>query len=136
MNNKYNVMITYQGAGIFKFSVRKIGEIEIEKGKPVYIYNADVDTINNLRALRRMLIEIKIGAKPTGAFRIFNMEDYESSKNVQIRDHIDTNYKAEPISNAEISSILKSGNNPVEDTNVPTTPTVEKPKRTRKSNKK
>lgn len=136
MNNKYNVMITYQGAGTFKFSIRKIGEVEIEKGRPVYIYNADVDTINNLRALRRMLIDIKIGAKPTGAFRIFNMDDYVSAKTAQVRDRVGNNYKAEPISNAEISSILKSGNSPVEEINVPATPTVEKPKRTRKSNKK
>ena len=49
MNNKYNVMITYAGEGTFKFNLRKIGEVEISMTRPVYIYNADVDTINNLK---------------------------------------------------------------------------------------
>lgn len=109
--NKYNVMITYAGEGSFKFTLRKIGEVEIMNTRPIYIYNADVDTINNLRALRGMLISIKIGAKPTGAFRIYNMDDYVSAKTVQVREHVAANYK-EPVSNAEISSILKAGSTP------------------------
>ena len=135
MNNKYNVMITYNGDGIFKFYIRKIGEVEISKTKPIYIYNADVDTINNLRELKRLLINITIGAKPTGAFRIFNMDDYETPKNVQIKEHVNANYNPEPISNAEISSILKSGKSVIED-NTSTTQ-AEKPRRrnARKSSK-
>lgn len=135
MNNKYNVMITYNGDGIFKFYIRKIGEVEISKTKPIYIYNADVDTINNLRELKRLLINITIGAKPTGAFRIFNMDDYETPKNVQIKEHVNSNYNPEPISNAEISSILKSGKSVIED-NTSTTQ-AEKPRRrnTRKNSK-
>lgn len=106
MNNKYNVMVTYRGEGTFTFKLRKIGDVEIASHRPVYIYNADIDTINNLRILKRMLIDINIGAKPTGAFRIFNMNDYEIPQNIQIREHIANSYK-EPISNEEISSILK-----------------------------
>ena len=111
MNNKYNVMITYAGEGSFKFTLRKIGEVEITSSKPIYIYNADVDTINNLRALRMMLISITIGAKPTGAFRVYNMDDYVSAKTAQIREHVAENYR-EPVSNSEISSILKGGSTP------------------------
>lgn len=108
MNNKYDVLVTYAGDGDFKFQVRKIGEIEISSTKPVFIYNADVDTINNLRVLKRLLININIGAKPTGAFRVFNMDDYDIPKNVQIKNHVESNYK-EPISNVDITNILKSG---------------------------
>lgn len=111
MNNKYNVMVTYSGEGTFTFSLRKIGTVEITATRPIYIYNADVDTINNLRILKRMLINIAIGAKPTGAFRIFNMDDYETPQNVQIRGHVAANYR-EPISNNEIASILKGGSTP------------------------
>lgn len=141
--NKYNVMITYGGEGSFKFTLRKIGEVEITSYRPIYIYNADVDTINNLRALRGMLISIKIGAKPTGAFRVYNMDDYVSAKTVQVREHVAANYK-EPVSNAEISSILKAGSTPEQE---PVTTKEDKVKaekdakketgkRTRKSNKK
>lgn len=130
--NKYNVMITYAGEGSFKFTLRKIGEVEIMNTRPIYIYNADVDTINNLRALRGMLISIKIGAKPTGAFRIYNMDDYVSAKTTQVREHVAANYK-EPVSNAEISSILKAGSTPeqelvttVKEDKVPAKKTVKK----------
>ena len=41
--NKYNVMITYAGEGNFKFTLRKIGEVEITNTRPIYIYNADVE---------------------------------------------------------------------------------------------
>lgn len=146
MTNKYNVMVTYAGEGNFTFKLRKIGDVEISASKPVYIYNADVDTINNLRVLKRLLINIHIGAKPTGAFRVFNMDDYEIPQNVQIRQN--TKVVKEPISNSEISNIL-SGSAP----EATTTPepeekpkakskdegkkdTEEKPKRTRKSTKK
>ena len=147
MNNKYNVMITYAGEGTFKFNLRKIGEVEISMTRPVYIYNADVDTINNLRALKRMLININIGVKPTGAYRIFNMDDYETPKNVQIRSHVAENYR-EPVSNAEISSILKGGSTvavteetsnkekPKKENKKDETKKETKPKRTRKTSKK
>lgn len=142
--NKYNVMITYAGEGSFKFTLRKIGEVEIMNTRPIYIYNADVDTINNLRALRSMLISIKIGAKPTGAFRIYNMDDYVSAKTVQVREHVAANYR-EPVSNAEISSILKAGSTPEQEPVITVKEDKVKPekevkkettKRTRKSNKK
>lgn len=139
--NKYNVMITYAGEGSFKFTLRKIGEVEIMNTRPIYIYNADVDTINNLRALRGMLISIKIGAKPTGAFRIYNMDDYVSAKTVQVREQVAANYK-EPVSNAEISSILKAGSTPeqelvttVKEDKVPAKKTTKK-ETTKKTTKK
>lgn len=116
MNSKYNVLINYKGEGEFKFIVKKIGEVSITKDKPVYIYNADVDMINNLRQLRRMLIEITIGAKPTGAFKILNTEDYEKKvtfvkANIPNLDRRGT----EAVSNNEVKSILSSGSNgPIE----------------------
>ena len=139
MNNKYNVMITYTGEGTFKFVLRKIGEVEIDAARPVYIYNADVDTINNLRALRRLRINIQIGVKPIGAFRIFNMDDYVSAKTAQIREHVAEKYVAEPVSNAEVAAILKGGSTPepvtTEEDKVEEKP-VEEPKEEKKPAKK
>lgn len=113
MNSKYNVLINYLGDNEFKFVVKKIGEVSITKTKPVYIYNADVETINHLRTLRRMLIEIVIGGKPTGAYKIYNMDDYNrentllnDARFVSDRRGINT-----AVSSNEISSILSSGSN-------------------------
>lgn len=116
MNSKYNVLINYKGEGEFKFIIKKVGEVSITRDKSVYLYNADVETINNLRQLRRMLIEITIGAKPAGAYKVLNLEDYE--KNVTVTKNssfFKGNSSVEAVSNNEVKSILSSGSNgPIE----------------------
>ena len=114
MNNKYNVLITYAGDGDFKFVVKKIGEVEISRTKPIYIYNADIDVINSLRVLKRMLINIAIGAKPTGAYKIYNMNDFDAQAKLNQTVAMPSNVQ-NTISNTDISSILSSGTNgPIE----------------------
>lgn len=116
MNSKYNVLIKYLGDGEFKFSIRKIGEVSISKDRPVYLYNATVDIVNSLRALRRMLIEITIGGKPTGAYKIYNLDDY-NRENAMYNDRriVVDRRGVEAVSNNDISNILKSGSNgPIE----------------------
>ena len=146
MKNKYNVLIKYSGDSEFKFVIKKIGEVSITKTRPVYIYNADVDTINNLRALRRMLIEITIGAKPTGAYKIYNMDDFNKSQDAlkDARIVADRRGFNEAVSNNEVKSILSSGTNgPIEidepikkDTKTEEVIEEDKPKKARKSTKK
>ena len=116
MNGKYNVLINYLGDGDFKFTVKKIGEVVISKTRPVYIYNADVDVINSLRTLRRMLIEIVIGAKPTGAYKIYNMEDYDKPRDFLNDYRVVMDRRGyEVVTNNDIKSILSSGSNgPIE----------------------
>lgn len=129
MNSKYNVLVNYLGDNEFKFIVKKIGEVSISKSKPVYIYNADVETINNLRTLRRMLVEIKIGAKPTGAYKVYNMDDFDKQHDRLLDSRIvqDRRGYIETVSNNEISSILSSGTNgPIIE--EPETPVVDEPK--------
>lgn len=108
MENKYNILITYAGDGDFKFIVKKIGEISISRQKPVYIYNVDAGVINDLRTLKRLLLNVSIGAKPTGAYKIYDFDDYTAMPRAVVgqRPNIAS---AEPISNSEISSILKGG---------------------------
>lgn len=108
MENKYNIMITYGGDGDFRFTVKRIGEITITKTKPVYIYNVDANVINNLRELRRLLLEITIGAKPDGAFKVYNFDDY-----ADIRRPMTNKIKeSDALSNSDISSILKGAKEP------------------------
>ena len=71
--NLYNVLITYSGEGAFKFYIAGIGEVEITSRKPIFLYNANVQVINNLRLLRRSLISIKINGSPEGAYKIFDL---------------------------------------------------------------
>lgn len=109
MENKYNIMITYKGDGDFKFVVKRIGEITITKTKPVYIYNVDANVINSLRDLRRLLLEVTIGAKPEGAYKVYNFDDYMDARRVFSRKVADN---TETLSNADISSILKGATEP------------------------
>ena len=108
MENKYNIMITYKGDGDFRFTVKRIGEVTITKTKPVYIYNVDANVINNLRELRRLLLEITIGAKPDGAFKVYNFDDY-----VDLRRPMTHKVKeSDALSNSDISAILKGAKEP------------------------
>lgn len=138
MNSKYNVLINYLGDNEFKFVVKKIGEVSITKTKPVYIYNADVETINHLRTLRRMLIEIVIGGKPAGAYKIYNMDDY-NRENTLLNDArfiSDRRGLTTAVSSNEISSILSSGSNgPIIDDEPKVAKTVTKVE-TKKTSKK
>jgi len=117
MQEKYNVFIRYSGDDEFKFVVKKIGEVSISKNRPVYIYNADLDIIESLRLLRRMHIEVTIGAKPAGAFKIYNLEDYDRKAERLADKRVVMDRRGyEPVSNDEISSILSSANNgPIEE---------------------
>ena len=108
MENKYNIMISYAGDGDFKFNVRRIGEILISRGKPVYIYNVTFDVINDLRTFKRLLLNVNIGAKPNGAFRIYDYDNYTNMPKavVGVKPNV---VEKEPVSESEISSILKGG---------------------------
>ena len=128
MTNKYNVLVNYNGDGDFKFAINGLGEVSISKDKPIYIQNATLNTIEGLRVLRRMLIEIKIGVKPDGAYKIYNLEEVKSAKEKTAKSKFDFDRRGtETVSTNEISSILKSGNNgPIvleEDQVVSITPT-------------
>lgn len=116
MNSRYNVLINYLGENTFKFVLKKVGEISISKDKPVYVYGADIETINHLRTLRRMLIEIKIGAKPEGAYKIYNMENIDREKERLKDTRVEYDRRGyETVSSNDIKSILSSGTNgPIE----------------------
>ena len=94
--------------------------------KPVYIYNVDANVINNLRELRRLLLEVSIGAKPDGAFKVYNFDDY-----ADVRKPITNRIKeSDVLSNSDISSILKGAKEPEiieEDKEVPTEEVKEEP---------
>lgn len=107
-NNSYNILINYKGDGDFKFIIKRIGEVTITKQRPIYIYNATVEVINDLRTLRRLLLEVTIGAKPTGAYKVYDYNDYTDMPKAFVGRK--PNLKnTEPMSNSDISAILKGG---------------------------
>lgn len=109
MNNKYNVLVTYEGDGDFRFKVKRVGEIIISKFKPIYIQNADVEIINDLRQLKRLLISLHIGASSEGAYKTYNVDEPTTLERIQSKN-VAAVQKAS-LSNNEINSILSSGNN-------------------------
>lgn len=114
MENKYNVLVTYKGDGDFRFKIRRIGEVIISADKPIFLYNADIETIGDLRQLKRLLVDITIGAKPLGAFKSYDLGALSMVEKVQLRS---AGIKAaqNTLSNNEISNILGSANNgPIE----------------------
>jgi len=76
--NLYNVLITYSGEGAFKFYIAGIGEVEITSYRPIFLYNASVQVINDLRMLKRSLVNIKINGSPEGAYKIFDLANIRS----------------------------------------------------------
>lgn len=109
MEDRYNILITYSGDGDFRFMVKRIGEVSISKTRPVYIYNVTAGVINDLRTLKRLLLNVAIGAKPDGAFKVYDFNDYTAMPKAVPGQKPNLTH-AEPISNSEISSILKGGN--------------------------
>ena len=122
MTNKYNVLVNYLGDSESKIVVKKKGDVSISHSRPVYFYNMDSDMINDLRVLRRMLIEIKIGAKPDGAYKIYNLDDYNREKERLNDTRVEYDRRGhEAVSNDEVSNILKSGTSgPIEEPNKAT----------------
>ena len=140
MENKYNVLVTYKGDGDFRFKIRRIGEVIISREKPIFLYNADIETIGDLRQLKRLLVDIIIGAKPLGAFKSYDLGALSMVEKVQLRN---AGIKAaqNTLSNNEISNILGSANNgpielPVEEPVVEEPVVEEKPVAKKKTSKK
>lgn len=131
MEGKYNVLLNYAGDGEFKFIVKRIGEVSITKQRPIFIYNVDASVINDLRTLRRLLLNVTIGAKPTGAYKVYNFDDFTSMPKAVVGQKPNV-IKAEPVSNNEIASILKGGSQAPIEPIKEEEPKVEEPKKEEK----
>jgi hypothetical protein len=69
-----------------------------------------------------MLIEITIGGKPTGAYKIYNLDEYTNEKNTLLTSSTASVDKrgVTIVTNNDVSSILKSGSNgPIEVEEIP-----------------
>lgn len=134
MTPKYNILITYDGDGDFKFRIRKIGDVTITRTQPIYIYNATMDVINDMRQLKRMLVNTTIGAKPTGAYKIYNYDEYLAVTSGSVRPEVK---RVTEVTNEDISNILKGGSaGPIEEEPVKTEEQKEEKKTPAKTTKK
>ena len=134
MTPKYNILITYDGDGDFKFRIRKIGDVTITRTQPIYIYNATMDVINDMRQLKRMLVNTTIGAKPTGAYKISNYDEYLAVTSGSVRPEVK---RVTEVTNEDISNILKGRSaGPIEEEPVKTEEQKEEKKTPAKTTKK
>lgn len=135
--NLYNVLITYSGEGAFKFYIAGIGEVEITPRRPIFLYNASVKVINDLRLLKRSLINLKINASPEGAYKVFDLANIKGKvdrntgsvsqkPNIEeIKEELRNEIKEDVKKEFEEELKKEAGEKP-----------VEKPKATKKTSKK
>lgn len=106
----YNVRVSYRGEGVFTFTVRGIGEVQIQAGRDLYIVDADVQTIEGLRQLKPVMVDIKIGAKSDGCYKTYDMNRLrprvEKTSRMNYSGYVKT---VEAVSNEDLSSIKKAG---------------------------
>ena len=123
----YNVRLNYSGEGTFTFVVRNVGEVTIQAGRDIYLKNADVETIDGLRQLKPLRLNININGKPEGCFKTYNvlkvMSNLERSARMSydFRDAIKNNV----ITTDELDAIKKSAQNgPIPTDEITTNTTV------------
>ena len=106
----YNVRVSYRGEGVFTFTVRGIGEVQIQAGRDLYIVDADVQTIEGLRQLKPVMMDIKIGAKSDGCYKTYDMNRLrprvEQTSRMNYSGYAKT---VEAVSSEDLSSIKKAG---------------------------
>lgn len=106
----YNVRVSYRGEGVFTFTVRGIGEVQIQAGRDLYIVDADVQTIEGLRQLKPVMVDIKIGAKSDGCYKTYDMNRLrprvEQTSRMNYSGYVKT---VEAVSSEDLSSIKKAG---------------------------
>ena len=102
--NLYNVMVYYKGEGSLNVYIPGLGETSIIYGRPLYLKNAGFKAIEALRQYRSMMVDIKIGASASGAFRIVDLAEshnpYQRQPIQEVKQAVSTN---------DINSILSSG---------------------------
>lgn len=110
MEKNYNVRVSYAGEGTFSFTVRGIGEVQIQAGRDLFIKDADVLLIEGLRQLKPALVNIQIGGKSEGCYKTYDM--------TKLRPHVEPvsrmNYSGyarniETVSNEDLSNIKRAG---------------------------
>lgn len=110
MEKNYNVRVSYAGEGTFSFTVRGIGEVQIQGGRDLFIKDADVLLIEGLRQLKPALVNIQIGGKSEGCYKTYDM--------TKLRPHVEPvsrmNYSGyahniETVSNEDLSNIKRAG---------------------------
>lgn len=108
----YNVRVSYRGEGVFTFTVRGIGEVQIQAGRDLYIVDADVQTIEGLRQLKPVMVDIKIGAKSDGCYKTYDMNRLrprvEQTSRMNYSGYVKT---VEAVSSEDLSNIKKAGQN-------------------------
>lgn len=104
----YNARVSFKGEGSFDFTLPNCGEVKIYAGKDLYIKGLTQSGVETLRALRPLLLEHKLNAKPDGCYKVLDLEEYKSTS---VKSRMEYNYR--PVqSNATIADLkaeLKAG---------------------------
>lgn len=78
--NTYNAKISFKGEGGFTFTLPNYGELTVFNGNDVFVSGLSTSAVESLRALRPLLLEHQLNAKPDGCFKVINLDDVKPSK--------------------------------------------------------
>lgn len=89
MQNLYNAKVSFKGEGSFTFTMPYYGEVTIYAGKDIYMKNLTQQGVEALRALRPVMLDHQLNAKPDGCFTYI---DFNETNNV-IPTKMQLNYR-------------------------------------------
>lgn len=87
----YNVRVSYGGEGTFSFTIRGLGEVTIQTSRDIYLKNTDVETIEGLRQLKPLRVNITINGKPEGCFKTYDLN--RSTSAVKLASRMNYDYR-------------------------------------------
>lgn len=127
MTNLYNAKVTFKGEGSFTFTMPYYGEVTIYSGKDIYMKNLTQQGVEALRALRPVMLDHQLNAKPEGCFTYI---DFNETNNI-IPTKMQLNYR--PIvsekSVAQMKAEMIKPNGPIpEDEGLSKSTKIEEPK--------
>lgn len=89
MPNLYNAKVSFKGEGSFNFTMPLYGEVTIYAGKDIYMRNLTQSGVEALRALRPLLLDHQLNAKPDGCYTYI---DFNETNNI-IPQKMPLNYR-------------------------------------------
>ena len=129
MQNLYNAKVSFKGEGSFTFVMPYYGEVTIYAGRDIYMKNLTQQGVEALRALRPVMLDHQLNAKPDGCYTYIDFNEVQT----QVPQKMNLNYRQveQPKSVAQMKAEMIKPTGPIVDdevlNNVESTEEVKEP---------